>query len=240
VTARLVILLPPSEGKAPNEATARLSGSWDCTSGRFGGQAGPARQRIAEALVSIGGGDAALLGARGALLDRAQRANTSLIGAPTMPAWRRYVGVVHEHLDIASMEPSQRRRAHESVVVVSGLLGVVALDDQIPDYRLKMSARLPEVGPLARFWKPLVSDAIARLARRRTVIDLLPGEHGAAYEPTGKVMRITFADDRGRTVGHDAKAAKGRFARHLLTSDDSVDEAIASFVDDRYRLEVHR
>ncbi|HMQ26088.1 MAG TPA: hypothetical protein PKA98_08870 [Acidimicrobiales bacterium] len=81
----LTILLPPSEGKDPGgvEGTA-----WAPDQGRFGALADERRQ-VAEALVAAGGGDAKLLGAKGDLLDRAQEANRSVLGAPTLKAMRR-------------------------------------------------------------------------------------------------------------------------------------------------------
>ena len=53
-----------------------------------------------------------------------------------MPAWRRYSGVVWDHLDPASL-------THRApIVVVSGLHGLVGAEDPLPDYRLKMSANV--------------------------------------------------------------------------------------------------
>ncbi len=96
------------------------------------------RTQLAEALGAVHGGAEQLLGVKGDHLDRAQAANISLVGAPSLPAWRRYTGVVWDHLDPASLAATDRRR----IVVVSGLLGLVRGDDPTPDYRLKMGANL--------------------------------------------------------------------------------------------------
>lgn len=237
---RFVILLPPSEGKAPGGDGP----GWDPASGRFATALGEHRRRIADELARLDGGDARLLGVSGAHLERAQRANVDLLGAPTLAAWRRYTGVVWDHLDLAGLPSATRRRALGRVGIVSGLHGLVTAADPLPDYRLKMGARLGDLGMLSRWWAPAVTAAIATWARRSTVVDLLPQEHRAAWQPdpsrSGRILRVTFHDVRrgpgSPAVGHDAKAAKGLLARHLLTATGSLEDALASFHHERYVL----
>jgi len=194
---------------------------------------------VARALAAVGGGDEKLLGVGGAHLARAQSANTSLLGAPTLPAARRYTGVVWDHLDLASLDAAARTRATSSIAVVSGLLGVVGVDDQVPDYRLKMGASLAPMGKLSTWWRPAVSEAINTWARRRVVIDLLPQEHRAAWVPEGvQGVSVSFVERSGKVAGHDAKAAKGRLARHVLTFDGHPLDALAAWSDERFDLAV--
>jgi hypothetical protein len=42
----------------------------------------------------------------------------------------------------------------------------------------------------------------------------------------------------GRVVGHDAKAAKGRLARHVLTFDGHPENALAEWSDERFALSI--
>lgn len=232
----LSLLLPPSEGKAEGGR-----GRWDPRAGRqtaFRGL-GDRRDEVARALAGVGGGDEKLLGVGGAHLARAQSANASLLGGPTLPASRRYTGVVWDHLDLATLDPEPRARATSSIAVVSGLLGVVGVDDQVPDYRLKMGASLPPMGKLSTWWRPAVSDAINAWARRRFVIDLLPNEHRAAWVPDGVTgVSVSFVERSGKVAGHDAKAAKGRLARHVLTFDGHPADALAAWSDERFDLSI--
>lgn len=239
------ILLPPSESKTPDdpERGSRRDG-WAPDLGHFGRRLGDDRAAIATALRACNGGDTKLLGVRGAHLERARNANLGLIGAPVIPAWERYSGVVWEHLDPAGLDPAQRRR----ILVASGLLGLVRGDDPIPDYRLKMGARLGPMGVIARWWQPRLAPAITALARRALIVDLLAGEQRVALaRPAGDDGITVLIEERsGRSGGHAAKAAKGRLARHLLEAlheraDNSperaravVTEAIAEWRDDRY------
>lgn len=223
-----VVLLPPSEGKA--EGGSR-SAPWRAESGVFGRSLGHWREELARELRRLKGGDAALLGVKGALLDRARAANSSLIGAPTLPAWRRYTGVVWDHLDLASLPISERTRATTSIVVVSGLAGLVRADDPLPDYRLKIGARLPGYGALSGWWRDDLTESLVTWLAGRTVVDLLPQEHRAAIDWSAvDAVRVDLVARRGgRVGGHDAKAAKGLLARHLLTNGGDVAPMVGSF-----------
>lgn len=197
------------------------------------------RFELAEALGAVHGGSEKLLGVKGDHLDRAQAANVSLVGARSLPAWRRYTGVVWDHLDPATLEAAQRRR----IVVVSGLLGLVRGDDPVPDYRLKMGANLAPFGKLSTWWRDDLSDTLNRYARGRSarqprmIIDLLPKEHRAAWSPAGPVtgVSIEFVDPTGKPGGHFAKAAKGELARAILT--DGLG-AVDRWRHDRFELAV--
>jgi uncharacterized protein len=241
----LTILLPPSEGKATDGTATSGTGSpttapgWSPELGVFGAALGDRRIAVVEALLACDGGDAKLLGVTGKHLDRAQGANRTLLGAPTMPAWQRYTGVVWEHLAVTSLTAPQRR----SIVVVSGLLGLVRGDDPLPDYRLKMGATLPPLGKLARWWSEPITHALEAASRRRFVIDLLPAEHRAALVPGLAGTRlagvsVTLRERSGASGGHAAKAAKGRLAHHLVTHAGEPTEALASWTDERFVLDI--
>lgn len=212
---RPLILLPPSETKQ-----AGGTGAWDPSSGAFSGLGGH-RLELAEALSKAMADRslaARLIGLTGPRLAGAETANREVVGAPVRPAWQRYQGVVWEHLDPAGLAAPARRRAGR-VAIVSGLGGLFAFGDPVPEYKLKMGAALPGLGSVARFWLGPVTEAVAAAAGRGPVWDLLPGEHRRALDRTA-LARLTVVDFRSAggagAAGHAAKAAKGRFVRHLL------------------------
>lgn len=218
VRLNFVILLPPSEGKAEG-GTPRSR--WKPASGAFGTALGARRAEVATALADARGGSEALLGVGGKHLERARHANRALIGAPTLPAAQRYTGVVWDHLDLEGMTATQRGRAMTRIIVPSGLMGASLAGDPVPDYRLKMGARPAGFGgTMAKWWHDAVSEAINHYARGCVVIDLLPNEHRAAYSPDVALISdhviVDLVTPTGKAGGHDAKAAKGRLARHLL------------------------
>jgi cytoplasmic iron level regulating protein YaaA (DUF328/UPF0246 family) len=238
VVASLFILLPPSEGKAEGgSATAK----WRESSGVFGKQLAAQRKALVDQLTKSKGGDEKLLGVSKALLARAKDANSSLRGAPTLAACERYTGVVWDHLDLASLTSSQRTRALNSIVVISGLLGAVSAADPVPDYRLKMGARFAPFGLLSKWWHDSLSETLNTAFKGSVVIDLLPQEHRAAFtldtNIVAKHIVVAINEKSGKAGGHDAKAAKGRLARHLVqtcTSSSQVAKSLQSFRDPRF------
>ena len=242
MAAKFVILLPPSESKAEH---GRPRTKWKSSSGEFGKQFSGARDELIRAIDKVGGGNAAILGAKGALLERAKGANRSLVGAPTLPAFERYSGVVWKHMDLESMTSAQRAKALEHIVVISGLLGAVGGADPVPNYRLKMSANLAPMGTLSRWWQGPLSEVLNERLSGCAVVDLLPQIHRLAYAPDlevlGDYLRIEIDEVGGNAGGHDAKAAKGRLARHILdgcTSGVNPRGVLETFRDPRFHISI--
>lgn len=239
-----VILLPPSEGKADGGVPRS---KWKPSAGTFGPMLGGRRAHVADALAAAKGGSAALLGVGGKHLERARAANRALVGAPTLPAWQRYTGVVWDHLDLGGLTAAQRDRALPRIIVPSGLMGASVASDPVPDYRLKMGARPAGFGgTMAKWWRDAASAAINDYARGCLVIDLLAAEHRASYVPDLDLISdhvvIDLVTPTGKAGGHDAKAAKGLLARHLVTTSPMIasrkdlDRATKKFSDQRFRV----
>lgn len=193
-----VLLLPPSEGKAPDGT-------------------GPTWAAGSMA-------DAALDRHRRAVLRAARAAGATPRRGPTLPAIERYTGVLYKELDWPSLPAAARRRGAEQVRIASGLWGLVAPSDPIPHYRLKASARLDDLGVLATWWKPRLAPVLRELTAGRVVWDLLPIEHAKmatwADDDAAPAQRITvrFVDERGATVNHWNKLLKGALVRWVLTA----------------------
>lgn len=142
-----------------------------------------------------------------------------LLAAPAAPALDVFKGVLYQHLDAGSLTPAARRRAAERVLVASALWGVVRLEDRIPAYRLSIGARLPRIGGLAAWWRPVLT---AALPADVLVVDLRSQGYAAMWRPSeGAVVEVrAFIESAGsRTVvTHMAKATRGEVARLLLAS----------------------
>jgi cytoplasmic iron level regulating protein YaaA (DUF328/UPF0246 family) len=238
-TSAFVILLPPSEGKADGGENGT---SWSPHSGAFGKELGDFRTEIAQTLAKAKGGSAALLGVSGKHLARAQAANKALVGAATLPAWQRYTGVVWDHLDLGSLTAAKRKPLVNRIVVPSGLAGLVRADDPLPDYRLKMGARCAPFGLMSTWWRDDLTTSLVRFLRGRIVVDLLPQEHRGAFDwsVVDNVVRVDLVSRTGGVVGgHNAKAAKGLLARHLLLSKGTkIGPMVSSFPHDDYTAKV--
>ena len=232
---QFVILLPPTEGKAVGGQT---DSPWKPDSGSFGTSLGAHRSELMAHLKKSKGGDQKLLGVSGAHLTRAQDANMHLMNAPSLPAWQRYTGVVWDHLDLPSLSSAQRNSIVKRIYVPSGLAGLVRADDPLPDYRLKMGARLAPFGTLSKWWRDDITDALVKALKGRIVLDLLPNEHRGAidWELLPTALRVDLVAHSGGIVGgHNAKAAKGLLARHLfLSTGTDIRRTVASFKHPEY------
>ncbi|NCU86807.1 MAG: peroxide stress protein YaaA [Actinobacteria bacterium] len=236
---KLIILLPPSEGKSPSGTTGTKFAE---SSGVFGKSLGKQRAGVIAALSNARGGSAKLLGVSGAHLARAQLANIAVRGAKTLPAAQRYTGVVWDHLDLASLPLALQKIADKNIVIVSGLLGLVAAGDPTPDYRLKIGASLAPMGKLSSWWREEISGALNKYCAGAVVVNLLPQEHSAAFvadsESIKSYFHVDLATKSGTAGGHDAKAAKGHLARHLLLNRTDPVKALKSFKDPKFKVRV--
>jgi len=234
-----LLLLPPTEGKALD---GKPNIRWSYDSGIFGDALATQRALVVAQLRKEKGGTQKLLGVGGAHLTRAQSSNIKIVGAPCLPAWQRYTGVVWDHLDLASLTATERNVFVKRIIVPSGLLGLVRADDPLPDYRLKMGARLAPFGTMSKWWLAEITDALVAVVKKKVVVDLLPNEHRAAinWDLLDNVVRVDLVSHSGAVVGgHNAKAAKGLLARHLLVSQNAdLRRTVASFTHPEYSAKV--
>ncbi|WP_433317784.1 peroxide stress protein YaaA [Micromonospora sp. CA-269861] len=224
----MLILLPPSEGKADagtgrRWAPDRLSLT----------ELNPARERVLDALVALCAGPDEEA-ARAALgLSEGQRGelrrNARLREAATAPAERLYTGVLYEALDLASLPATAQRAARRSILISSGLWGAVRLADRIPPYRCPIGARLPDVGALSAYWRQELTPVVDAAAGRGPVLDLRSGAYAATWTPRGELAERTVTvrvlherEVNGvpvrSVVSHFNKATKGRLVRDLLVA----------------------
>ncbi|MDT0530868.1 peroxide stress protein YaaA [Micromonospora sp. DSM 115977] len=224
----MLILLPPSEGKADAGTGRRLD-----LAGLSLPELTGAREEVLTALVALsadgdeGAAQAALgisEGQRGEL-----RRNARLRVAATAPAGRVYTGVLYEALDLASLPAPAQRAARRSVLISSGLWGAVRLTDRIPPYRCPIGARLPGLGALSAYWRRALAPAMAAAAGDGPVLDLRSGAYAATWAPRGEVadrtVTVRVLHEREvdgvpvrSVVSHFNKATKGRLVRDLLTA----------------------
>src|SRR5215217_8662065 len=117
---RVLILLPPSEGKTPPRRGKPL----DLGSLSFPGLA-PHRSEVLDALVGLCSTDRPAEAAQVLGLGRTQEdvvaSNARLREASTGRADRVYSGVLYEALDVAGLQGASRRRATTWLAVTSGL-----------------------------------------------------------------------------------------------------------------------
>ncbi|WP_329068712.1 peroxide stress protein YaaA [Streptomyces sp. NBC_01429] len=225
----MLVLLPPSEGKAPSGRGAPLKPESLSLPGLAG-----ARAAVLDELVELCAADEEkarqVLGLSEGLRGEIAK-NVELRTAGTRTAGEIYTGVLYDALDLAGLDAAARRRAGASLLVFSGLWGAVRVGDRIPSYRCSMGVKLPGLGALGAHWRASMESVLPEAAGGGTVLDLRSAAYAAAWKPKGELagrtatVRVLHARidpatgaEKRSVVSHFNKATKGRLVRELLTA----------------------
>jgi hypothetical protein len=202
MTGPPLILLAPSEDKAPGGVRGRLSET-------------PAQRWVRVRLVALAkGGTPELLKkafeVKDLALDRARSEALALAGqVPLLPALARYTGVAFQALEAASLP----REVWAQVYILSNLRGLVRGDELVPPYKLKLGA----VPGLKVHWRSALQAPLEALPVG-PVWELLPGDSAGLLKGwTRPRHTVEIFDARGRAVSHFAKKYRGLVARWILT-----------------------
>jgi cytoplasmic iron level regulating protein YaaA (DUF328/UPF0246 family) len=225
----VLVLLPPSEGKASSGRGAPLKPESLSLPSLH-----RARAAVLDELVELCAADEEK--ARGVLgLSEGLRGeiakNVELRTAGTRPAGEIYTGVLYDALDLATLDSAARRRATKALLIFSGLWGAVRVSDRIPSYRCSMGVKLPGLGALSGHWREPLASVLPEAAGTGLVLDLRSSAYATAWKPKGEVADrtatvrvlhsgtdpVTGAEKRS-VVSHFNKATKGRLVRDLLTT----------------------
>ena len=240
----MLILLPPSEGKA---APARRGRPVDLAALPHP-ELGPLRQELLDAVAAASGeaGAAEALGLSPGLADEVVR-NVHLRTTPARRAIDVYTGVLYAALDHGTLDPAARRRANRWVRVQSALWGPVGPSDPIAPYRLPMTASLPGVGTVAARWRAVLGPVLTALAGDGLVVDGRSSSYASVWRPTGAAARayvavrvFTEVDGRRTVVSHSAKHTRGLVARWLCEADRTprTPAALAALVSEHRSCEL--
>ncbi|MFB7051795.1 peroxide stress protein YaaA [Streptomyces vinaceus] len=223
----MLVLLPPSEGKAAGGSGAPL----DPQALSLPGLAG-ARAAVLEELVELCAGDELkareVLGLSEGLRGEVAK-NAGLRSAVARPAGEIYTGVLYDALDLAGLPAPARAAAERSLMVFSGLWGAVRVTDRIPSYRCSMGVKLPGLGALGAYWREPMAAVMPEAAGEGLVLDLRSSAYASAWKPKGEVAgrtatvrvlhsQIVDGVEKRSVVSHFNKATKGRLVRDLLVA----------------------
>jgi uncharacterized protein len=194
---RLVYLIPPSEGKRDGGDNLPLSRSFEL----------PIPSKI---LKSAKEKDLKCIGRRFA---EAKELNKNILSGSTLPAIDRYDGVMYSAIGYESMSCDAKSCFDDSVLIVSGLFGVLRPYDRIPNYKLPIEAKW-----LAAYWKPKVTKLLASMKDDVVFVDLLPLSYRKMvdWEKVGRYVTIDFVDTERNRLWHDVKPVKGKWLRNAM------------------------
>ncbi|MFI8822814.1 peroxide stress protein YaaA [Streptomyces sp. NPDC053431] len=217
----MLVLLPPSEGKASSGRGAPLKPESLSLPGLA-----EARAAVLDELVELCVADEEkareVLGLSEGLRGEVAK-NAELRTAGARPAGEIYTGVLYDALGLAGLDTAAKKRAARSLLVFSGLWGAVRVTDRIPSYRCSMGVKLPGLGALGAHWRTAMASVLPEAAGTGLVLDLRSSAYAAAWKPKGELaertatVRVLHAPTR-KVVSHFNKATKGRIVRGLLES----------------------
>lgn len=197
----MLVLLPPSEGKACPEAGKPV----DLGALAFAAELGERRAELIEAL------------------------DPSLLEARAAPAAEVYTGVLFGRLGLPKLSAAALRKA----LIASALWGLVRPSDRIPYYKLPPKQKLDGIGPLAKFWRPALAEALPD-EEGDLIVDMRSGVYSTMWKPRRAtllpVRAFTASGGERKAVSHMAKAVRGDVARALLLAKEvpsDPDEAAA-------------
>ncbi len=212
------ILLPPSEGKSPPESGPRL----DIAALPFPALH-PIRRTVLDTLTRLCRTDPdQALGVLGLSAARSEdvRRNAALAEQPCAPAAQVYTGVLYAALDLPAVPQAGR-----TVLIASGLFGLLRPDDPIPAYRLSGSSRLPGLATPRRVWAQALAEVLEPMAQEHLMVDLRSQAYAGLWRGDGPqwaaVRIVTLRGGRRVAVSHHNKATKGALARSLVDSGES-------------------
>ncbi|MFC9298465.1 peroxide stress protein YaaA [Streptomyces sp. NPDC057011] len=221
----MLVLLPPSEGKAAGGSGAPLKPEALSLPGLAG-----ARAAVLEELVELCAADELkareVLGLSEGLRGEVAK-NAELRTAVARPAGEIYTGVLYDALGLAGLPAQARAAAEDALLVFSGLWGAVRITDRIPSYRCSMGVKLPGLGALGAYWRGPMAEVMPGAAGEGLVLDLRSAAYGSAWKPKGEVagrtatVRVLHSQvvdgvEKRSVVSHFNKATKGRLVRDLL------------------------
>jgi len=200
----MLILIPPSEGKAKIQSSNIL---FKDTNFKYEREV----KQVVRHLSILNQEDLrSIYGTSQEKSEIFHRQNQDVFNSHCAPAIERYTGVVYEYIDWESLDKTAKKYMEKHVRIFSGLFGLLTPQTLIPNYKLKMN-----VLSLQFHWNPIITEA---LKDEDVVFDLLPQVHRKAYKPSENVIKVDFSViNKGKktAAGHFGKAVKGKFIQWL-------------------------
>ena len=230
---RPLLLLPPSKGKANGGDGPAYAAT--LTEGH---PLAAARKELLAALqADLPGLDdrtfARVAGVNSKDVASARQDLAGIEDGATLPAHRRYTGIVHGNAGLADLDPGV---LGTEVWIVSALLGLAHLAEPVPAYRLEFGAALPTIGGIGTWWRDRLTDQMQDRAAGRRVWDLLPGEHALMWDRRVRrdldVIDVRFVRPDGRPANAArTKVCKGRVAAWVIAHPSATPQDVARDLD---------
>jgi cytoplasmic iron level regulating protein YaaA (DUF328/UPF0246 family) len=146
--------------------------------------------------------------------------NLDLANPKCLPALDRYTGTLYDALKDGGVTAGMRTRAKKAVFIQSSLFGLISAGDEIPNYRLSASSKLPGMN-LKSLWQE-AHEALWPKFSKEIVIDMRSNSYADLAPVPGHLvcytLDVVLEDKKGKRtrLNHFNKQAKGQFLRSAL------------------------
>lgn len=157
------------------------------------------------------------------------------------PAVFTFDGEAYRGLDIQSFDAKLYSKLNETLIILSGLYGILRPFDWMYPYRLEMGtkASFGAAKNLYDFWKDEIVEYLNQW-ESDVVFNLASSEYFKAAKLNklnAKVITPVFKDEKNgqlKTVMMYAKHQRGKFSRFLIENETNTIEDYQSYSEDRY------
>ena len=146
--------------------------------------------------------------------------NLDLATPKCLPALDRYTGTLYDALKEGGITAAMRTRASKTMFIQSSLFGLISAADEIPNYRMSASSKLPGLN-LKKLWQQ-AHEAVWPKLSKEIVIDMRSNSY-AELAPVPETydcytLDVVLEDKKGKRtrLNHFNKQAKGQLLRSAL------------------------
>jgi len=170
---------------------------------------------------------------KGEKLQEAIEITSDLLNEETMPAIKRYDGIMFKAIDYNNLNNLQKENFNFSVLFIDGMFGLLKPQDLIPKYKLKITSKVENIN-IIKFWKESLRSIFKILFKDKLVIDILPQSHRKVLsdEENYNIISINFCELKNNklvNVGHESKKLKGDLIKYIISKKNILFEDFKIF-----------
>ncbi len=225
-----IILLPPSEGKNEDGEKQKISLSFNLEK---------EREEVFNNLIKTIESESEsklekLFGVKGNNLLNVLEINTSIAQSQVTSSVSRFSGVMFKAINFENMTKEQKENFNSSILFIDALLGLIRPQDLIPNYKLKISAKLQSLD-LTNFWKEKLKNILKEELTGKIIIDILPQTHRKVIDYkdiNSEHYKIIFAQLKNgklKQTAHFSKELKGELINYICEKDKITREDLENF-----------
>ena len=225
----MFILIPPSEGKNPTDDEQKFSLD-NISFSSLNTKRSKLIDYLCENDLSIEN-YSSIFNISSRNYEKINAINSNIKYSRVLSTIDRYTGVLYDYLDYSNLDEIVKFNFNNSVIIFSGLFGLLRPEDKIPNYKLKMGTKLIDNEKLSRYWNDDITRVLKNLLNDQIVCNFLPNEFMLAFDNKKITPRhelnFTFLQENKqgelKSVTHWTKALRGSLIRYLLMQVNNLD-----------------